>query len=555
MAVVVTDLRTTITEADTLTGWVNAGELSTSVFAEATGSVALGLNIATGQIYFGTTARNLTNTLVYVYTFNNAIQDSWTSADPPNAMHLGDGTNRISFKMAGGDRRVFNHFEGPTEWQCLVLELDSTVLNTMNTDGLVTARAGSLNNLNTGAITQLGADFTTLSKALGGGINVAVDIIRVGNDGLRITGGTTGDRGTFTEIALEDRSTTNQKAHGIIRELGTGVYGCQGPLNFGNVGAAQESWFEDAGKVVSFENRNISNNRYYINVEGNSGTTNSFVLRNTTVSSAGPWVGMTFNSGNINTLELSGMTFSNLGNRDIIFSSLADSAGHQLLSSSFSACGPITAGTINISNCSFSNQSGDYILNVSNGTSTFSDLTFSGGSSGPNSGHAILIETPGEYDFDNFIFNNYGAAETITSAVYNNSGGAVTINVLNGGNSPSIRNGTGATTTVNNPTQFIVNNLIEDSEVRILRQSDLVELAGVESAGPTPTGINGVTVSTDPINVGRYRVTYNYNHSIDIPIFLVIFKESTISVYQSLTLTVKDSSFFAVQQLDRQYIV
>jgi hypothetical protein len=74
---------------------------------------------------------------------------------------------------------------------------------------------------------------TTLSKGLGGGTNVAVDIIRIGNGGIVITGGTTSTRGKFVEIVVEDRSTANLKAHGIIREYSTNLYGVQGPLTFG----------------------------------------------------------------------------------------------------------------------------------------------------------------------------------------------------------------------------------------------------------------------------------------------------------------------------------
>lgn len=554
MAVIVTDLRTVLTEADNTSGWTNVDGTSSSVFAEASASVIQSLNISTGQLYFTSSANNLTDTLLYVYSFNNAIQGTWTANNPPNALHIGDGSNRVSFKMAGGDRRVFNHLNGPTEWQCLVLELNSTILSNMNSNGLTTVRAGSFGALNTGAITQVGADFTTQSKALGGGFNVAVDIIRFGNNGIRVTGGSSGDRGTFLEIVQEDRSTANQKAHGIIRELGTGLYGLQGPINFGNAGAATNSWFEDTSRVLSFENRNISNDRYFINVEGNSGATNHFVLRNSTITSAGPWVGMTFNSGNINTLELTGMTFSNLGNRPIVFSSNADASGHILSGSSFAGCGQVTAGAIEIVGCNFSDQAGDAIMLLNSGSSNISNTTFNGNGAGPNTTHGILITTPGTYDFNNLNFVNFGANDTTSAAVYNNSGGEVIINVF-GGSSPTVRNGAGATTIVNNPTTLTVVNVIPDSEVRIFRQSDLEELGGVESADDPPIDVNNVTVTPDPENIGRFRVVYSYNHAVDIPIFLVIFKQTRIPIYQPLILTAEDSSFFATQVFDRQFFV
>lgn len=99
---------------------------------------------------------------------------------------------------------------------------------------MIVTRAGSLGGLNTSSLTQFGGDFHTLSKALGGGYNTAVDIIRVGNDGITVTGGTSVDPGKFIEVIEEDRSTANQKAHGVIREYSTNLYGIQSPITIGN---------------------------------------------------------------------------------------------------------------------------------------------------------------------------------------------------------------------------------------------------------------------------------------------------------------------------------
>lgn len=73
MAVIVTDNRIIINEGDNITGW-NTGEAVTDIFAEATASIATG-QLGPVQIYHTGTARNLSNSLVYVYAFNNAIQE------------------------------------------------------------------------------------------------------------------------------------------------------------------------------------------------------------------------------------------------------------------------------------------------------------------------------------------------------------------------------------------------------------------------------------------------------------------------------------------------
>lgn len=86
------------------------------------------------------------------------------------------------------------------------------------------------------------------------------------------------------------------------------------------------------------------------------------------------------------------------------------------------------------------------------GSARWHRLSFTRGSSG----HAIVITATGTYDFDTFTYSGYGADATATSAVRNESGGAVTINV-NGGDTPTVQNGTGASTTlVINPVSLAI---------------------------------------------------------------------------------------------------
>lgn len=533
MAVTVTDRRTLLTEADSTTGW-NAGTLVTSFFAESTGSIAEAFNIATGQLFFSPAASiDLSNTLVYVYSFNNALQDTWTAADPPNSLYIGDGTNAVSFKMAGADKRVFNHFDGPTEWQCLVL--DGSEASAMNTTGLTTVRSGTFASLNLAAITEVGCDFTTLSKALGGGYNVAVDIIRYGNNGLRITNGTSADTGNFQEIVFEDRSTATLKAHGLIRELATGVYGLQGPLTFGDSGVATDSYFEDSGVVLAFENRNIGNDKYYMRVEGNSGANNSFSLNSSTIFTAKPFVTCSFSGGNVDSLSLNGNSFLDLGN-DITFSNAPDATNHFVNNNVFNGCGTIFPNSVEFQRNTISNSTKAIAMELGSiGTTKMSDLNFE--SSGV--GHAILITDTGTITFDNFIFSNYGASDTTDAAVYNNSGGAVTINITNGGDTPTIRNGTGASTTVVNAITLSLTNLIEDSEVRIYETGTINEIAGQESV----TG-------------GTFQYTYNYTPGTFVDI--VIFKETYLfnepdGRIKNFELPNSNSSIPINQRFDRNY--
>jgi hypothetical protein len=480
MAVIVTDRRITINEADVITGW-NQGSAVTTFFAEAPACIAVGNN-APEQIYFTTTARNATSTLIYVYAFNNGLQNPWTNAaNPPVGLLIGDGTNRVSFNMAGDDKKVFVHSDGPTAWQNLVLDTD--VISTMNTNGYTTVRAGTFAGLNVAALTQFGVDQESLSKALGGGFNMACDIIRIGNDGIRITGGGIGTEGKFIEIAIEDRSTADGKAHGLIRELISGVFGCQGPLTFGDSANATDSRFSDSGIILAYESRDVANDKYYFNVEGNAGATNQFILTNSTITTAGPFVRCDFSGGNVNTLTLSNNTFSSLAN-SITFSSAIDSVGHTISGNVFNAVGQIDIGLVVFTNNTISNSTdatGALLINNASRL-LLSDNTINSG----GTGHGLLLGTLTATDItlDAIIFNGYGTNDTTNAAIYNNSGKAITINITGGGTNPTVRNGTGATTTIVNAVNVTVSGLREFTEVRVYPagQAGADELAGIEDA-------------------------------------------------------------------------
>lgn len=72
----------------------------------------------------------------------------------------------------------------------------------------------------------------------------------------------------------------------------------------------------------------------------------------------------------------------------------------------------------------------------------FSGCTFTGGG-----GHALRITAAGSYVLDGNVWTSFGADGTNGAAIYNDSGGSVTLTITNG-SAPTVRNGAGATTTV-----------------------------------------------------------------------------------------------------------
>lgn len=180
MAVTVTDRRITLTEGDNLTNWTLADDVVTDSFAEGTASVATAINIATGEIFFTTAATiDLSDSIVYVYTSLVATQASWE--DGVHSLLLGDGADTIGWHQQGSDRRVFSHSDGPVGWSCFVI--DGAVAKNYSAATEHTVIGGSLAGLDLSAVEDVGCQYITLSKALGGGNNCYNDIIRYGNDG------------------------------------------------------------------------------------------------------------------------------------------------------------------------------------------------------------------------------------------------------------------------------------------------------------------------------------------------------------------------------------
>jgi len=506
MAVTVTDRRTTVTDAESVTDWTGVGYGVTSTdVVEATNAVAESLSSTTGQTYYTqpTGSVNLgtsPGTLVYVYSFNNALQDAWDASPPPQALMLGDGTDQIAFDMAGANRRVFNHLEGPTGWQCLVL--DTAEASNMNSAGNTYVVSGSFAGLNFGAITQWGCSFDTNSKALGGGYNVAVDIIRYGNDGIRITAGGSGTEGTFSEIAAADRSTADGAAHGILRAYTTIAFGCQGPLTFGDSGTATDSRFIDTGIVLAYEDRNIANDKYYLNVEGNSGATNVFELYASTVTTAGPWVAMDFNAGNINTFILDAVSFTALGGA-INFSDNADATGHTVQDCTFDGCGAIALGSVDfldnvITGCGQVTAQGGVMTGLTldgyEGTADTSALIYneatdpdgyldnSSFTKGTAATHAIEFGTssPLTMTLQGVSFSGYNASNGQNDSALHikRTSGTVTINIAAGGDTPSYKSD-GATVSIVNTKNYTMSGMNDGTEITILdRDVEMLDVTG-----------------------------------------------------------------------------
>ena len=87
--------------------------------------------------------------------------------------------------------------------------------------------------------------------------------------------------------------------------------------------------------------------------------------------------------------------------------------------------------------------------------------------SGTTAGHGIRITATGTHDFTALSFSGFGADGSNTAAIYNDSGGAVTIS-RSGGTDFTIRNGAGASTTVTIPVNITAPNFLNGTRVKLI---------------------------------------------------------------------------------------
>jgi hypothetical protein len=195
-------------------------------------------------------------------------------------------------------------------------------------------------------------------------------------------------------------------------------------------------------------------------------------------------------------------------------------------------CNLVTQGTASFTKCTFDQTNDSTRALLANDPGKISQCTFI--SAGTK--HAIELNTAGTFTFAGNQFIGYATSDGSTGneAIYNNSGGSVTLNITGGGGTPTVRNGTGASTTVNNATTYSLTGIQAGSEVTIVRSSDQTVLFHVESsAGGTET--------------------YSYSYTSDTTIDVLVMSLAYEPLNFSDTLRSSASSVPVQQVLERNY--
>jgi hypothetical protein len=279
-------------------------------------------------------------------------------------------------------------------------------------------------------ITIMGGGIESVPTIMGNFNSGQLDQMTIGL-GVRVDAGSTGTPNTFETVRAADEDTA---FYGWWSSSNGAVIG-KGKLYIGPSTGSVTSVFKDSAFVVIFAEELVSTNFYEINTRG-AGTDVSWDLAS--ISSANPstvrW-GLTVDPTTNTFYDTNGVW---TGANDI---SLQSSAG--FTGTTFIDCNKIIQSGATLDGITvLAANTADGVAfiesnnpsNIKNSSFTFSD------------GHAIEITTSGTYTFDGNSFIGYGVSGSTDAAIYNNSSGLVTLNLLNVNGVPTIRNGAGSTT-------------------------------------------------------------------------------------------------------------
>lgn len=264
------------------------------------------------------------------------------------------------------------------------------------------------------------------------------------------------------------------------------------------------TYYPGASDTIIHKNSVISSaNKFKWGLHASANTSATYDFNGTAVIGAGTiFLGRAISIG--------GLVINGYGTLDMSSLTLTNSTIKSVPSGNNSAT--ITSSS-NIDYCDIDVSgvtAGNYWTTIGDPT-IFTYCNFVGSAS---AGHAIRITTPGTYSFAGNQFASFGgtagsnatpASGSTSAAIYNDSGGLVTLNISGGGGSPSVRNGAGATTVVNNSKTLTLTGLVTGSDVTILS-------AGTETILATQEENSGTTYP--------YSYSYVAGTYVDVSVFL-----------------------------------
>lgn len=340
--------------------------------------------------------------------------------------------------------------------------------------------------------------------------NSYLDAIRSNSatQGVYFSGGLTGDRLTFVDCAQVDGN-----LYGYFRNLGGALF-CEGSLNFGTLNL--NTWLTDSIQTIGFSNfttgdgvtSSVAPTYYKISFSALGTGVVSVTLTDITWKGVSRNTPFSFMAAAFGT----GGFFSSTRSTYIFGGTLTFGAGYTSLGDSFTECAFLDVA-VTLTNPVFTNSDRvDLLLAgaVINGGSTnlhntltgihfveTDDITKISNHNFDNTGgvgHAVRITAIGTQNLINVNFTGYGVGND--AAVFNDSGGLITLN-LSGGNSPTVRNGVGASTVIVVSYTLTLTDLVAGMDVTIVNSTTRAELFHEVLVGTSTTFAHDASQTVD----------------------------------------------------------
>lgn len=298
------------------------------------------------------------------------------------------------------------------------------------------------------------------------GTNLGVDAIRYGT-GIYITAGDTSTPATFSGSSAANDTVNNR--WGVLTYTSGTTYELQGRLVVGQISSSAhtptQAYFSDTGKTIQFADTPHSLTNFSQFIVDHAQTTCS--LNNVAFVGAG-----TNNPGRFvvnnatSSVILDGCTFDRIGATTLQPSVSASSC-------IWNNCAAVTHSAAYVDSCTFNKT-----RVLTSRPDRISSTSFTGTLNSSGS-HGLEIKATGSYSFSGNAFSNFGATNSTSASLFNNSGGQVTMSIVDGGSTPTYYNSPGSSTLVENSVSLTMNlvdadgNTVTSScEVTVVKNSD-----------------------------------------------------------------------------------
>lgn len=297
----------------------------------------------------------------------------------------------------------------------------------------------------------------------------------------------------------------------------------------------------------------------YVGIEFYGLAGDSFSFRNCVFTSESPYY-WRFNASHsaTATVDFSGSV--------VVYADVTLQSTVALSDVTFNTCGQIAEAGNTLTECTFTNTratatqgavliSGASQAALQTELNNFVNCTFSNNIS---SNAAIKIEYTGSGNVALSMTTGNFSGNSKDIAWWAPTGSNLTLNYSGTANpTTAVANNTN-TVTLQNTKTFTINNIVANTEIRILKQSDLSSIAGAEDVGNTDPQAVNLVVSADADNPGRFKAVYSYNFQVlnggnTLPVFVVAHSLSQQWLRSSFTIKDLSESLKISQIPDRQY--